>query len=74
MRERLPLGIYNRPMPIALWWSFEIGCCLMSEVPLYTTKPECLSCYMAWWESIRGRGALQGHLAQQKAPPFRTLQ
>jgi len=36
-KKRLPLGIYSRPMPRALWWRYTVGGgVLMSGVALYT--------------------------------------
>ena len=33
--DSAPLGPYSRVMPRALWWPYEGGQFLMSEVPLY---------------------------------------
>ena len=35
IRKRTPLGPHRRPMPRVIWWSWEGGRFLMSEVPLY---------------------------------------
>ena len=34
-RKRIPLGLYNSPIPGAVWLSQEVGRFLLREVPLY---------------------------------------